>query len=234
MPHTGRVTNTPDIPIASERVQEIYSRIAPFYDDVTRLPEHRAKERALELLDRESGEALLDVGIGTGVGLAEIVSRSGPARVVGLDFSIGMIDVARQLFTRSRLSLPLLVLADARRLPFAAASFDCLFSSYVLNVLPLAGIEEALAEFRRVLKPSGRLALANLTDGEGADAAFTDEWKERFLRDPEAMSATRPLRCLEAVRKAGFDVLLREYVSGEGSWPSEVLIATPQAPGPKA
>lgn len=214
-----------DVPLGRERVSEIYSRIAPFYDEVTREAEHRPKQRALELLRRTAGEIYLDVGIGTGVSLADVVSTTGAAGVIGVDFAAGMLDLVHQHFHERGLESPLLLLADATALPVAPASIDCLFSSYVLNVMPFAAVFTALVEFRRVLHPGGRLALVNLTEGEGEDAAFIADWKRRFEADPESMSATRPLQAASLVLGAGFEAVHREYVGGPDSWPAEVLIA---------
>jgi ubiquinone/menaquinone biosynthesis C-methylase UbiE len=216
----------PDVRLSTERILQIYDRIAPFYDGVTLEAQRRPKERALDLLDRKAGEAFLDVGTGTGVSLAAVVAHSGEEGAFGVDFAPGMLILARRAFEAARLAPPRLALSDALALPFASSAFHCLFSSYVLNVLPDEAIGAALGEFIRVLKPGGRVGLVNLTHGEGGDAAFTEEWTRRFERDPEGMSATRPVRALRAVRAAGFAAIRREYVGGPGCWPSEVIIAT--------
>ena len=82
-----------------------------------------------------------------------------------------------------------------------------------------------LADCRRVLRPSGRLVLLNLTEGEGEDAAFTDDWKRRFAVDAEGFGGARPVRLAPLLEELGFRDVRRRYVGGE--WPSELLLAAP-------
>jgi hypothetical protein len=66
--------------------------------------------------------------------------------------------------------------------------------------------------------------VCNLTDGEeGADAAMTEDWRRRFVADPEAFGGARPLHAAPLLADAGFAGIERRYVGG--AWPSEVLSA---------
>lgn len=213
-----------DVPVERARIQEIYTRIAPFYDQVTGEAQRPAKDRAWRALAPRPGETVADVGAGTGQGLIE-VAKAGAIRVVAIDFSPGMLAVAHEVLANAGVhQWVLLILGDATALPLGDASVDCVYSSYVLNVLPTRQIPMLLDELWRVLRPKGRLALVNLTEGVGADAAVSAEWRERFGRDPEAMSATRPVEALRLVQAAGFKDAWREYVGG--AWPSEVILTS--------
>ncbi|HWC30884.1 MAG TPA: class I SAM-dependent methyltransferase, partial [Dehalococcoidia bacterium] len=121
---------------------------------------------------------------------------------------------------------PPLMLADARALPFAEASFDCILTTYTLEVLPEADIISVLAECHGLLRPGGRLVVADLTEGEGeGDRAITEEWKRGYLADPEYFSGARPLVLTPFLERSGFHVQARHY-SGHGQgWPSEVILA---------
>ncbi len=209
-----------DVPRA--RVREIYDRTAAFYNRIT--AEGMAKPRAagLSLLDPRPGERFLEVGVGTGRVLSEVLHRG--ATCAGVDLSPGMLDVARDALDEDCRSA-FLALADACLLPFVAGSFDCLFSSYTLDLLSLAQVPDALAEMLRVLRPGGRVAIVNLTEGEGADAAFSDDWKRRYAADPEAVSCSRPVLLQPFVEAAGATEVRRTYVGGPDSWPSEVITA---------
>jgi SAM-dependent methyltransferase len=98
------------------------------------------------------GERVLDIGCGNGLGLAALAGVSDPV-AVGADASPAMLRACRRRVPGARL-----VLADARALPVAAGVFDVAVASSVLQFLAFA--PAALAEWRRVLRPGGRLALS--------------------------------------------------------------------------
>jgi demethylmenaquinone methyltransferase/2-methoxy-6-polyprenyl-1,4-benzoquinol methylase len=100
---------------------------------------------------------LLDVGVGTG-DLAVAMRRALPGRrVAGIDLSAGMMHLARQ---KAGAALAL-IRADALRLPFPDASFAGVATAFTLR--NVEGIDEALAEVRRVLTPGGRFACLEIT-----------------------------------------------------------------------
>jgi demethylmenaquinone methyltransferase/2-methoxy-6-polyprenyl-1,4-benzoquinol methylase len=100
---------------------------------------------------------LLDVGVGTG-DLAVAMQRAMPRRMVaGIDLSAGMMRLARQK-AGSALAL---VRADALRLPFPDASFAGVATAFTLR--NVEGVDEVLAEVRRVLMPGGRFACLEIT-----------------------------------------------------------------------
>lgn len=213
-----------DSPIGIARLQEIYTRTAAFYDGLVAAKQAKAKQAALALLDRRPDEHFLEVGVGTAWAFSRLIAESGADRTVGLDLAPGMLDVARRRLSEDAgVAHPPLVLGDGRRLPFAGASFDCLLATYTFEVLPAAEIAPVLSECRRVLRPGGRLVAVNLTEGEGEDAAFTADWKRRFVADPEYFGGARPLLLAPALADAGFVTISRRYVGRD--WPSEVLLA---------
>jgi ubiquinone/menaquinone biosynthesis C-methylase UbiE len=214
-------------PVSQPRLQEIYSRTAAFYDEVVAAHQARAKDVAMALLARRPGERFLEAGCGTGWCFTRIVAAMGADGAVGLDVAPGMLDVARQALTASGLATGGLVLGDATRLPFPGATFDCLLCTYTLDVLPSPLIDAALRDMRRVLRPEGRIVVAALTFGEGDDAAFTDDWQQRYERDPEYFGGARPLRLSPLVEAAGFALQERRYSGHGDSWPTEVVLATP-------
>lgn len=105
------------------------------------------------------GAHVLDACTGTGdiaLRLAKAVAPNG--KVVGLDFSRAMLDVARQ---RPTDGLPLsFVEGDFMSLPFEAASFDAVTVGYGLRNVP--SIPAALGEVLRVLKPGGKFVSLDL------------------------------------------------------------------------
>jgi ubiquinone/menaquinone biosynthesis C-methylase UbiE len=125
---------------------------------------------AADLLDRaqpKAGEAVLDVACGTGVVARLAAERIATGRVVGLDFNSGMLAVARSL-PRTGASIEWLG-GSALSLPFADTSFDLVLCQLGLQFFPDRPL--ALREMRRVLVPSGRVALSVYSAIERTPAA---------------------------------------------------------------
>ncbi len=109
------------------------------------------RRRAVSRLRPKKGEMVLDLCCGTGDSTREIRNQSPGCRVLGADFAFAMLSRAQTK------KLPELVAADALQLPFADASFDCVFVAFGARNFEntRAGIEEVW----RVLKPGGRLLI---------------------------------------------------------------------------
>jgi demethylmenaquinone methyltransferase/2-methoxy-6-polyprenyl-1,4-benzoquinol methylase len=143
------------------RVRAMFSRLAARYDlvnDVMSFGMHRRWKRdavglALEGLPRPV--RLLDLCCGTG-DMSFLAGELGAARVVGADFTLPMLGVARRR-AAGRDRQPAFVAADALALPFANASFDAITVGYGLR--NVADPRMALAEMRRVLAPGGRVVV---------------------------------------------------------------------------
>jgi demethylmenaquinone methyltransferase / 2-methoxy-6-polyprenyl-1,4-benzoquinol methylase len=148
----------------------MFDRIAPVYDAMNRTMtvglDRRWRRVAAQAVVRP-GDSVLDACCGTG-DLAIECSRAG-GRVTGLDFSPRMLE-------RARRKAPGLewVEGDLLSLPFPDDSFDAATVGFgVRNVDDLAG---AISEFRRVLRPTGRLAILEITRPRGLLAPFYRVW----------------------------------------------------------
>src|SRR5690348_10032795 len=131
----------------AERVHQLFTRIARRYDRLNDLQSfwlHRLwKRRLIKLGNSCPGEAALDVCCGTG-DLAFKLARRG-ARVVGLDFSDAMLQVARRRSANN--SAISWVQGNASQLPFRNDSFDIITVAYGLR--NLANWESGVAEMLR-------------------------------------------------------------------------------------
>jgi demethylmenaquinone methyltransferase/2-methoxy-6-polyprenyl-1,4-benzoquinol methylase len=205
--------------ISSEAARRFYDWLGARHDWAERY-EGRAKARARALLDLAPGQRALNVGVGTGHEQSRLRAGVAPGGVaVGLDLSPVMLAT-----TRARTGAPLCE-ADARQLPFAAASFDRLLSTYVLDLIPSRDLPGLLAEFRRVLMPGGRMALVSLTEGiDPPSRALIALWKLLYAVSPLACGGCRPLQLSDLVERAGFSLVSRAVVVQLGL-PSEVLVA---------
>jgi arsenite methyltransferase len=107
------------------------------------------------------GETVVDIGCGAGMDLllaARSVGSGG--RAIGIDMTEAMRDRARASAAACGLSNVEVHAADATALPLSDASVDAVISNGVLNLVPEK--EKAFAEIRRVLRPGGRLQLADI------------------------------------------------------------------------
>ncbi|HEY7609995.1 MAG TPA: methyltransferase domain-containing protein [Alphaproteobacteria bacterium] len=138
--------------------------MVPFYDALCRLVGlgRAFRRHTLSLAEVGPGARVLDAGCGTGVLTrlaAALVGPSGAA--IGIDPGPKMIRRARRDATRTR-SAARFELAAVERLPFPDASFDAVFLSAVLHHLTPDLKRTGLAEILRVLRPGGRLVVADI------------------------------------------------------------------------
>ena len=142
-------------------VRGLFATIADRYDLITRLlsygQDRRWKRHLVALARIDPDTRALDLATGTG-DIAFALSARG-ARVVGLDITPRMIEIAREKRDAAKLDprtgvLHLLV-GDMGALPFSSDSFDLVTTGYGLRNVP--DLPAAIEEIRRVLKPGGRV-----------------------------------------------------------------------------
>lgn len=137
----------------TELTRQRYDRIAPIYDALEWLMELRFRRWRRELWGNLAGDAILELGIGTGKNLRFYPSGKS---VTAIDLSEKMLERARRRAERLGTRVQLQV-ADVQALPFEDASFDEVVATFLFCSVPdpVLGLREA----RRVLRPGGRLLL---------------------------------------------------------------------------
>ena len=143
-------------------IARAFDAAAGDYDRVDRLLALRTgawyRRQALARAGLAPGMRVLDVAVGTGLVAKEAVRILGDARgVVGLDPSAGMMGALGPAGIT-------LVRGRAEALPFAAGAFDFLSLGFALRHVDDVGA--VFREFRRVLKPGGRLLMLEITRPE--------------------------------------------------------------------
>ncbi len=215
--------NSPDIldaRVGQTEIPAVYSRLAPMYDFWAEMTEARARRRCLDLAAVRDGEDVLEVAVGTGGLFAEIVRANPHGRTEGVDLTPEMLARARAKVGRlpGRHSL---TIADATALPFADASFDLVVNNYMFDLMPESLFAPVLAQFRRVLRPGGRLVLVNMAQ---TGALLLRAYELIYRLAPRMMGGCRGVRMEPFVRAAGFANVAVERVSQVG-FPSEVIHA---------
>ena len=121
------------------------------------------RQRTVDLAQLQPGEHVLDVGCGTGTLALEVARRVGRAgRVVGID--PGSQQIARARAKAARRNAPTEFQTGViEQLAFPNQMFDVVFSTLMMHHLPAPLKRQGLAEIARVLKPGGRLVIADFT-----------------------------------------------------------------------
>lgn len=123
-----------------------------------------------------TGATVVDIGCGAGTDLLLAARHAGPTgRAVGIDMTAEMRERARGGARAAGLTNVDVLEGDATRLPLPDASVDVVISNGVINLVPEK--ERAFAEISRVLKPGGRLQIADIVTGV--------ELSEEIRRDVE-------------------------------------------------
>lgn len=140
----------------AHRTERVYSRLSSHYDLLFDRVFQAGREEAIRALELESGEKVLEVGVGTGLALP-LYPRD--VDVVGIDLSEGMLDEARDRIGRLGLRRASVMRMDASSLQFENGTFDAVMAPYVMSVV--ADPKLVLSEMKRVCRPSGRIVIVN-------------------------------------------------------------------------
>ena len=164
---------------------------------------------AIEALDVQPGNRVLDLGCGPGQAAEQLRSLTSPGQVIGIDQSSTMIRQAQRSNWRHVLAGEMeFHVAQFDALPFEDGSFDCVLASNVMYFWKDTGA--ALAEIRRILRPGGRLSVYVTSAESMSGWGFAEAGTHRLFL---------PHEVAEALTSAGFDaadIALRTPPVGRG------------------
>lgn len=142
--------------VENDFVEGVYDKLAKVYDLFFGPTLHPGRLKAIERMDIQPGERVLEVGVGTGINLS-LYPRA--AAVTGIDFSSSMLEKARERAARKNAAPVRLLQMDAADLKFADNAFDIVYAPYLISVVP--DPLKVAQEMRRVCRPGGRIIFLN-------------------------------------------------------------------------
>jgi phosphatidylethanolamine/phosphatidyl-N-methylethanolamine N-methyltransferase len=142
--------------VENDFVAGVYEKLASVYDLAFGPTLQPGRVRALQQMDIQPGERVLEVGVGTGINLSLYPKT---CHMTGIDFSSSMLEKARERVARGGLRQLRLLQMDAADLKFADDSFDIVYAPYLISVVP--DPVRVAQEMRRVCRPGGRIIFLN-------------------------------------------------------------------------
>lgn len=137
-------------------INRAYAILSPVYDFLFDKIFYPGRVAAIDLLEIQPGNRVLEVGVGTGLNLP-LYSRD--CNVTGIDISKEMLRKAEERVLALGMINTKLMVMDGSKLDFPDDSFDRVIATYVISAVP--DPVKTLLEMRRVCKPSGHLVILN-------------------------------------------------------------------------
>lgn len=140
-----------------EQVTQMFDTISGNYDDLNRVIslgiDVKWRKKVVALVAEKNPENILDIATGTG-DLAILMTKTSAKKIVGLDLSVGMLEVGKKKIASQNLSDKIeMVVGDSENIPFPDNYFDAITVSF--GIRNFETLEKGLAEIYRVLKPGG-------------------------------------------------------------------------------
>jgi ubiquinone/menaquinone biosynthesis C-methylase UbiE len=208
------------------QTQATYDTLSRFYDLLSGAAEDQARQKAVDLLDIQWGDILLEVGCGTGTASIEMGRKVGLGGFVyGIDLSIKMLRAAQKKAQRkggrTRVGF---IKGDAVNLPLASEAVTGVLMSFALELFPDEEITLVLSECKRVLCQGGRLCVLSMSKCQP---------KARLLKPYMWMHDhfstwidCRPILLQQVLARHGFEIIIARQDSLFGL-PIEIVLAKP-------
>jgi phosphatidylethanolamine/phosphatidyl-N-methylethanolamine N-methyltransferase len=142
--------------VENDFVEGVYDKLAKVYDLIFGPTLHPGRLQAIQRMNIQPGERVLEVGVGTGINLSLYPKL---CSVTGIDFSGSMLEKARERTAKKSIRNVRLLQMDAADLKFADDSFDIVYAPYLISVVP--DPVKVAREMRRVCRPGGRVIVLN-------------------------------------------------------------------------
>jgi phosphatidylethanolamine/phosphatidyl-N-methylethanolamine N-methyltransferase len=137
-------------------VEGVYDKLAKVYDLIFGPTLHPGRLQAIERMNIQPDERVLEVGVGTGINLSLYPAE---AKITGIDYTASMLEKARERVAKKGMRNARLLQMDAADLKFPDDSFDIVYAPYLISVVP--DPVKVAQEMRRVCRPGGRIIFLN-------------------------------------------------------------------------
>ena len=204
-----------------------FTRQAAGFSSATSTNDDRAMQALLDAARLSGNEAVLDVACGPGIVAAAFAVRA--RRVVGIDLTPRMLELARERCRERGLGNARFDHGEVSTLPYSDGEFERVVCRYSLH--HLADPAGAVAEMARVCAPGGRVIVADITAADDAACADRFDRSER-ARDPSHCRAMPESELLGLLRGAGLQS--QRVASYELPMELESLLARSASPDPDA
>ena len=195
--------------------KKIYDIHSVFYDATFGRLVKRRIERAINHMNIQDTDLVLDLGIGTGVSLNYYPNRG---RIVGVDLSAGMLREARKKIRERGLAHADVFQADAMRLPFGDDTFDHVFISHVITVIsdPYVLVREA----QRVCKQDARIVIVNHFQSTNRFIGMVEKWLCPLCTK---LGWRSDLALQDLIRRTGVEIDYRYKLESIDLWETVVI-----------
>lgn len=205
-----------------EAIQKAYRRYAQSYDFYFGAVFQQGRKAVIDLMACQTGERVLEVGVGTGISLALYPDD---VHITGIDVSTEMLAKAEQRVQRNQYAHVDLLEMDAEAMSFADRSFDKVVAMYVASVVP--NPKHLVEEMQRVCKPGGMLFIVNHFHSDNRLLAKM----ERSISPFSKLMGFRPDVSLENfIRDTQLDIVRQTPVNFFGYW---TLLQAQNQPAPR-
>lgn len=211
-----------------EETRSEFSRQAPFMAAAPAFNQQQMLDRMCVALGSGPTDRVLEVACGPGI-VADVIAPL-VSELVCTDATPAMIALARERLEKSGQANVTFQEALAEELPFGAAEFDAIVTRLAFH--HFADIQAVLAEFRRVLRPHGRLIVADIISSPNREEADLHNALEQ-LRDPTHVHMFSKAELLTALQIGGFKSKTEEswkQARNFSEWAG--IVAVPERTGP--
>jgi phosphatidylethanolamine/phosphatidyl-N-methylethanolamine N-methyltransferase len=196
--------------------KKIYDVHSMFYDATFGRLVKRRIERAINHMNIQPDDLVLDLGIGTGVSLNYYPRDRG--RVIGVDLSAGMLRKAREKVRECGIENATVFQANALQLPFGDSTFDHVFISHVISVVsdPYKLVQEA----QRVAKENARIVIVNHFQSTNRFIALLEKWACPLCTK---LGWRSDLALQDLIRRTGVEIDYRYKLESIDLWETVVI-----------
>lgn len=201
--------------------REEFGRQAAAMATAPAFQDEQALQRIITAMALSLDQRVLEIACGPGIVAQAVAPLVG--ELVCIDATPQMLTLAKQRLGSSGQSNVTFMEAFAEQLPFGSAEFDLIVTR--LSFHHFADIQAVLSECRRILRPQGRLVVADIVASADCDKARLHNTLER-LRDPSHVRMLAEQELLDTLRYGGFEPRLYEAWQQQRSFTEWAKIAS--------